>query len=397
MTQDDEVWFEDYVRSYIGSDLPHLPPHTTKVGATTATWVEPQPGFYTLQLVGGSHDDQWFAEQYVSGMLEEHGLERQMFTFTHEHKTADYSDVESKAVRLIQSGKVHVQANHADEIQGIVEGDHGTYEVNIKKDANPESESISRWNCECDWGQFAWGRTRQWKRFEGRPCAHVLALYWAARSVPQEMEQIPEGWTEQPATAEGTPEGPAAQRIQQGEYPGAGGMVPPGASPMLMQPPQVPQAVGQGMPPGQAPEPSPALPPYPANPENMPAMNPVSVPGQKPQSPLNPIQNAGGTFSHVAAEKSPFNEGDMVQLKQDDIGQWVGLNGGDPKAVPANSIGQVEGTHPSTGLVEVYYPGPAANNGPNEPHGVKAWHWPADLIARPDIPPYGSATTTRRT
>src|SRR5271169_4397658 len=118
-TQDEDSWFEDYLRSYIGSDLPHLPPHTTKVGATAATWVEPQPGFYTLELTGGTHDDQWFAERYMGEMLEQHGLERQMFTFTHEHKTADYSDVESKAVRLIQSGKVHVQANHADEIQGI--------------------------------------------------------------------------------------------------------------------------------------------------------------------------------------------------------------------------------------------------------------------------------------
>src|SRR5205814_8649012 len=112
--------------------------------------------------------------------------------------------------------------------------------------AGEPSESISRWNCECDWGQFAWGRTRQWNRFEGRPCAHVLALYWAARSVPQE-QQAPEG----------EPEGGEAPGMGAGgEYPGQGGMVPPGASPMLMEPPQVPQPAGPQMQvPGQAPEP----------------------------------------------------------------------------------------------------------------------------------------------
>ena len=388
-TQDEDSWFDDYVRAYIGSDLPHLPPHVANIGAVEATWVETQPGFFAVEVTGGTRNDRWFADTYLDSILKLHGLERQKFVFDHEHKTADYSDVEQKAVRLIQSGKVHVMANHDDAIFGIVEGDHGTYEVEIWKDApnaNGEpSESISRWNCECEWGQFAWGRTRQWKRFEGRPCAHCLALYWAARSVPQEMEQIPEGWAEQPAT---------------GEYPGTGGMVPPGASPMLTNPPMVPPPVaeqaapGQGAP-GQAPTPPATLPPYPAAPENMPVINPVSVPGQKPQSPVNPVQNAGGTFSHIA--KQEYNEGDMVQLKDTEPnGIWQGLGGGGSGIIPKNSIGQVEGTHPTTGLVEVYYPGPASKHGPNEPHGITAWHWPEDLIPRPDIPPYGSATTRRR-
>src|ERR1017187_1370515 len=395
-TTDEDSWFEDYLRSYIGPALPYQPPHLANEGATVPTWIEPHPGFYTMQLTGGTHDDQWFAEQYVSAILDEHGLERQMFTFEHQHKTADYSEVEQKATRLIQAGKVHVQANHGEEIQGIVEGDHGTYEVNIKKDANPESESISRWTCECEWGQFAWGRTRQWKKFEGRPCAHVLALYWAARSVPQEMDQIPEGWTEEPATqGQGGGGAPGAGGPPPGGGFPEGGMVPPGASGMMMNPPQPPPAVGQGMPPGQAPEPQPGLPPYPAAPGNMPAMNPVSVPGQKLQSPLNPIQNAGGTFSHVLSAGSEFSNGDIVQLKQEDVGQWVGLNGGEPKTVPANSIGEVLGTHPTTGLVNVYYAGPAEGNGPLEPHGVMAWHWPTDVIRRDDIKKPGPAIQRR--
>jgi len=36
----------------------------------------------------------------------------------------------------------------------------------------------------CDWDQYAFNRTRQWKKYEGRPCSHVLALFWSSLAAP---------------------------------------------------------------------------------------------------------------------------------------------------------------------------------------------------------------------
>jgi hypothetical protein len=172
-------------------------------------------------------------------------------------------------------------------------------------------------------------------------------------------------------------------------------MVPPATTPgptMPGLPNQQAPEPQQGVVPGQAPEPRPLIPQYPQDPALFPAVNPVSVPGQKPQTPLNPIQNPGGTFSHVAAQQ--FVNGDMVQLKQADHGQAVGLNAGETKEVPANSIGEVLGVDP-LGLVNVYFAGPQATAGNLEPHGVTLWAWPKDLIPRSDVRPPGPATRRR--
>lgn len=257
----------------------------------------------------------------------------------------------------------------------------------------------------CKWDQFAWQRTRQWKRLEGRVCSHVLATCWQSRGTPldeeigpgaEEPPPAPEGGAEgAPAPQEGTPQ-PAPSPFAQ--VPGGGtGMVPPAGTPGPAKPGApnqvAPAPEPAGVVPGQAPEPQSLIPQYPHDPALQPAINPVSVPGQKPQTPLNPIQNPGGTFSHVAAEQQ-FTNGNMVQLKQADHGQTVGLGAGDTKEIPANSIGEVLGTDP-LGLVNVYFAGPQAEAGRLEPHGVTGWFWPNDLIARPDIPAAGPAVRRR--
>lgn len=103
----------------------------------------------------------------------------------------------------------------------------------------------------------------------------------------------------------------------------------------------------------------------------------------------------GGTFSHVAAEQS-FTNGDMVRAKNDDIGTWVGLNGGGPGPIKAGMIGEVLGTHATTGLVNVYYSQPAEGNGPLQPHGVTIWHWPNEIDPAPGVRPPGPAIRRRR-
>ncbi len=111
-------------------------------------------------------------------------------------KTAVWSDIMEKAQRLRDNGQVQIQLNEANHVVGQVQGDHGTYETEIWRD-DPNSGTISLWNCDCPWSQYSWGRTRQWKKYEGRPCAHTLALYWTALATPIAQPQLP-GMQQQP-------------------------------------------------------------------------------------------------------------------------------------------------------------------------------------------------------
>jgi hypothetical protein len=124
------------------------------------------------------------------------------------------------------------------------------------------------------------------------------------------------------------------------------------------------------------------------------------MPGGKEQSPLNPTQypqGPGGTFSsyqpvrmrHMASQT--YRNGDRVQLQNDDWGTLVGRSeeagAGQQAKVPKGQVGEVLGTHPSTGMVNVLYMNtPQVNrNGPMEPYGVAAWHFPSDLQLKNEI------------
>lgn len=399
-TQDDDAFFEDYVRVALASEPPRLPPHSMRLGHTTATWFSVTPGVAHVIASGGSIEDREFACRIVEGQLAGHGIERAQYHLDWDHsdtqmiKEADWNDIEAKAKRLIQSGKVHILRNSPEFVVAHVEGDHGDYTSEITRQ-DPTSQAISLWSCGCKWDQFAWQRTRQWKKYEGRVCSHVLAAFWLAQTMPMDEEIGPTAEGPQGPSG-GQPEGqPAPSPFAQ--VPGGGtGMVPPATAPGPQQPGMqnqtAPMPPAQMPPPGQAPEPPELIPQYPHDPALQPAINPVSVPGLKPQTPLNPMQSPGGTFSHIAAEQ--FVNGQMVQLKQEDVGQTVGLNSGQAATIPANSIGEVLGTDP-LGLVNVYFAGPQSQAGILQPHGVTGWFWAKDLIPRPDILPAGPAVRRR--
>lgn len=388
-----------------------LPPKTQRFGACDVSWEEIGPGEIYISSVGDSYEERMHAQANVRKQFEEHDYE-EIARSASQHlgsvqRLASWPDIQAKATRLIQQGKVKITGNAQDIVTGVVEGDHGTYNTEIQRQ-DPESQSISMWSCECAWDQFAWQRTRQWKRLEGRVCSHVLATYWQALSMPfdedigpgSEEPQAPEGG-EGGAVPPGQSEQPAPtpQPSPFAQVPGGGtGMVPPAGTPGPQKPgmpnQQAPTPEPAGGVPGQAPEPRSLIPQYPQDPALQPAINPVSVPGQKPQTPLNPIQNPGGTFSHVRESAGSFTNGDMVQLKQEDYGQTVGLGAGDTKLIPANSLGEVLGTDP-LGLVNVYFAGPQAQAGRMEPHGVVCWVWPQDIIPRPDVRAPGPAIRRR--
>jgi hypothetical protein len=130
---------------------------------------------------------------------------------------------------------------------------------------------------------------------------------------------------------------------------------------------------------------------------------------------LNPIQYPGGTFSSwnfdghntsanisvvSAPPKNPVN-GDMVSAKYDDWGTWQGRSeehgAGSNAKVPAGSVGEVLGTDPTTGMVNVLFTGKQSEQkGEMEPWGITAYFFPSELHARPDVRKPGPAVRRRK-
>lgn len=427
---------------------PQVPPKTTKIGSTTVSWWEGKPGDAVVMAEGGSPEDRYLAEQIVSYQLAAVGYKRAQFTFEAEHKTAGWPDIMQKAKRLIQSGNVTLLRNGWNNIVAHVIGDHGEYTSEIGRD-DPESRSITTWQCECPWDQYAWQRTRKWKKYEGRPCAHVLAAFWKSQGTPLD-EGPPEGQNLPPGQKGGPPPAPAPSTPA---LPTGTGMPKP-----EMPSPSVPrsfgpeEALGESAPmapPGEGPLPTPPIdqlaeqmPPVPGQtPGGMPA-NPsiVSVPGAKMPTPFNPIQFPGGTYSSAPEEPPNYREGtekercgnckmnneglcwgygnkeieadyvcdswypeskqsktaaeefiapEIVRLKNDGYGIAEGKSedhgAGQFQNIPAGKTGEVLGQDPSTGWVEVIFP--LHDAGVMEPYHVKMFCDPSELEHTETAPP----------
>jgi 8-oxo-dGTP diphosphatase len=316
----EEDWFERYVRIALNTTPPSLPAKRHKLGATSVQWFECEPGVAFIDARGGTPDDRVLATQYLKSMLAGHGYRVAQYDIEPDlTKVGSWGDIMAKAKRLIQSGKVQVLRNSADTVVGSVIGDHGTYQSEISRE-DPNSQAITQWQCDCPWDQYAWQRTRQWKKYEGRPCAHVLALYWAARSHPLDEDvhpamqqgQLPMGVPTNPQQQMPGPAFPAP-----GPSPFTAPMTPGVQQQMLpgMAPPG--QAVGTPPIPGMPPE---VLPPFPMEGQLEPQPPQVSIPGAKPQSPLNPVQWPGGTLSSVQDGWEKFGNWTTCALGHDHWG-----------------------------------------------------------------------------
>jgi hypothetical protein len=300
---DEEVWTAEYVKLVLSSHARRpLPVPMQRIGQTMVVWQEPIPGRYHVHATGGTVDDRVLARAIVAGQLDAYGLRPVPFTFggPELRKTADWNEVQEKAIRLINDGSVQVLRNAPDAVVGHVIGDHGEYQTEISRQ-DPNSMVIDHWTCECPWDQFAWQRTRRWKSLEGRPCAHVLATHWYAQKLPLDTEYDP---------TTGQPIPPENQHGQLGlpltaptGPPPPGGMAPPGM-PGASPPAPSQQLSIPGIDPGTAtmtppmPPGSNIIPPFPG--AALPP--PVSVPGAKLPDATNPLQWPGGTFSKVATD-----------------------------------------------------------------------------------------------
>lgn len=96
------------------------------------------------------------------------------------HVQASWTDVRRKAKDIRKSGGVRILAWRNGELTGQVQGDTNVYETNIV--FVPGSRTVGAWNCGCAWAAYSWGRTGRWKKFEGRQCAHSLALQYEAQA-----------------------------------------------------------------------------------------------------------------------------------------------------------------------------------------------------------------------
>lgn len=414
----DDVWFEDYLSSVIAHPAPRLPPNEIRIGASSVHWWRGDPGEAWIASHDGTITDRYIAEQIVSAQLRHHGLRRAAFRPDRMHKTADWNDIMAKAKRLIQSGNVTLLRNGFYNIIAHVIGDHGEYLVEISRD-DPRSRAITGWQCECPWNTYAWGRTRRWKKFEGRPCSHVMAAYWKALATPLD-EQLTQEQAQGVGTGQAigpkpvtpvTPVTPSAPRV----FEPSGEMMPAQGQGQLFPP-------SQGLPPNVFPPPGArgiAGPPQPAGPDILPPFpgqiplfqepgtapagttappGTVSVPGARLQSPLNPIQYPGGTYSAIWRLSAEFENGTIVRLLEDDYGLLEGPKKGEYgdgmyRKIPAGSTGEVIAQDPTMGWVEVIFPIDDASF--NEPYHARCFLEPKQ-IEKTRIRPPGPFIRRRR-
>jgi hypothetical protein len=215
---------------------------------------------------------------------------------------ADWDDVQDKAVNYYRDGQVQIHLNAPDHVIGTVNSETSpgqSYQTEIWRD-DPNSDAITLWSCTCPWGEVSWGRTRQWKKYEGRPCAHVTALQWAAKSSPQPVDEQGNEQLQIPGTqpVQPIPDVTPSQVRQPG---------------VNLQPFAEPTTPVPGGPNPGIPQPPPPPPPPPAPPVVMPQ------PQRPPSHLLQPGENTQlelpGTFSKQMI-LSWFNNGDAVRTKQ---------------------------------------------------------------------------------
>ena len=411
----EDTWFDEYVKLALTDHPAPLPLECQRVGNSIASWFPCEEGIAFIHTVGGSSDDRVLAEIVLRNQLKGHGYKQAQYYFGSSEKTSTWDDVMAKAKRLKDAGNVTVLRNGANNIVGHVIGDHGEYQTEISRE-DPNSQAITQWQCECPWDQYAWQRTRQWKKYEGRPCAHVMATFWASQQLPLDEEVAPGQQQQQPSLFNAPQT--ARPQFQPSPFMAPGQMPPQGEQ---MQLPGMFPGQATGTPPAPSqyiPQPADVLPQF-QNPADQPVVNPASVPGLRQPSPTNPTQYPGGTFSSwsfkdedgimefVSADfnqqPSGFQSGNMVSTKADDWGTWVGKSedhgAGSPAKIPARSVGEVMSQDPTTGMVQVLFMDSklgVQEFGKLMPYGATAWFFPTELEERPDVQRPGPAIKRRK-
>ncbi len=123
--------------------------------------------------------------------MEEYGM---LVEADRDLRYAAWADVRDKAKRLRAEGAVHVNDIAPDRIFASVKGDHGVYDVMIKKGSEfggfGNGQSIADYSCSCQWGR--WAFKRQYK-FVGRLCFIPGTKVVMADGTLRAIEDVQEG------------------------------------------------------------------------------------------------------------------------------------------------------------------------------------------------------------
>jgi hypothetical protein len=257
-------------------------------------------------------------------------------------KMANWNDIMEKAQRYRSEGRVILDMNSATDVVGRVYGDTARentgqdyYETTFSRQ-DPNSNAITQWQCSCPWDDYAWQRTRQWKKYEGRPCAHVLALHWESQTQPLD---------------EDTPEAQGQEQL---------------FNPALFSPAGPPMPGGPNA--GPIPVQQPATPAVPAVPA-------TSQPTQPGQDPLG----IPGAFSHVKWAAA-FRNGDIIMAREN---LWGEDRDGNGHTVPMNTGGEVLWSDPEN--VVAIFP---LETGELEPHLIRVECTPNQVAINKKLQPF---------
>jgi 8-oxo-dGTP pyrophosphatase MutT (NUDIX family) len=127
-----------------------------------------------------SHNPDEFCEVHASPDEWEHDGVGWMPKDNTGYRTAAWKDVRDKGVNIRRNGGVHIIANTGLTVTAEVQGEHGLYVCTIARVPGRKQQGL--WRCSCKWNQYAWARSEQWKRLEGRQCSHVYALLMEMQS-----------------------------------------------------------------------------------------------------------------------------------------------------------------------------------------------------------------------
>src|SRR5208282_137666 len=124
-TQNDDAFFEDFVRLALACEPAKLPEQLQRLGSVAAGWFPTLPGTAHIFADGGTPLDRAFAWQVIATQLEGHGIKPASYSLDWDLadetliKEAGWPDIQAKATRLIKSGKVKITGNAADIVTGV--------------------------------------------------------------------------------------------------------------------------------------------------------------------------------------------------------------------------------------------------------------------------------------
>ena len=81
------------------------------------------------------------------------------------------------------------------------------WDIEVEEDHSFRAYGMNVHNCSCPWAAYSWGRSGRWRKYEGRMCAHAMALVYEAQAQEWGGNNVTEGegFAEEPFFYEAPP------------------------------------------------------------------------------------------------------------------------------------------------------------------------------------------------